>query len=79
MGRLVQIRDVPERTHRRLKARAAEQGQSLSEHLRQELDRIARIPTQAELRDRLAQLDRVDPGESAADAVRELREHGEKG
>jgi plasmid stability protein len=78
MGRLVQIRDVPERTHRKLKARAAEQGQSLSEHLRQELERIARNPTQAELRDRLAQLDRVDPGESAADAVRDLREHGEE-
>jgi hypothetical protein len=78
MGRLVQIRDVSERTHRKLKARAAEQGQSLSEHLRQELERIARTPTPAELRERLEDLEPVDPGESAAEAVRALREHGEQ-
>ena len=77
MGRLVQIRDVSEGTHRRLKARAAENGQSLSEHLRQELDRIARTPTPAELRERLARLEPVDLGETPAQAVRALREQGE--
>ncbi len=33
MGRLVQVRDVPETVHRTLKARAAQSGISLSEYL----------------------------------------------
>ena len=77
MPRLVQIRDVPEDVHRTLKTRAAQQGQSLSEHLRRELERIARSPTPAELRERLRRLEPADVGEAAADAVRELRERGE--
>jgi plasmid stability protein len=45
MGRLVQIRDVPEPVHRTLKARAAQSGRSLSEYLRVELARLAALPT----------------------------------
>lgn len=77
MSRLVQIRDVPEDVHRTLKARAAQQGQSLSEHLRRELERIARSPTPAELRERLRRLEPAEVGEAPAEAVRELRERGE--
>jgi plasmid stability protein len=78
MKHLVQIRDVPEDVHRTLKARAAQLGQSLSEHLRRELERIARSPTPAELRERFRRLESVDVGESPADAVRDLREGGEQ-
>jgi hypothetical protein len=49
----VQSRDVSEGTLRRLKARAAEQGVSLSVYLARELDRIAERPTLAEMADRL--------------------------
>jgi hypothetical protein len=49
----VQSRDVSERTVRRLKARAAEEGLSLSVFLARELDRIAERPTVAEMAARL--------------------------
>lgn len=55
MGRLVQVRDVPENVHRTLKARAAQSGISLTEYLRAELARIAALPTNEEIRARLRQ------------------------
>ena len=56
MGRLVQVRDVPESVHRTLKARAAQAGTSLSEYLRSELALIASRPTPDEVRSRLREL-----------------------
>lgn len=49
----VQSRDVSEEAVRRLKARAAERGMSLSLYLAQELERIAERPTLAEMKERL--------------------------
>ncbi len=77
MGTLVQIRDVPEPVHRKLKARAADRGTSLSEYLRQELERIAETPTTKELRERLARREPVHTSETAAETIRAIREHGE--
>lgn len=77
MGTLVQIRAVPDPVHRKLKARAADRGTSLSEYLRQELERIAEAPTLKELRERVAQREPVALSETAAEAVRAIREHGE--
>jgi plasmid stability protein len=56
MGKLVQVRDVPEDVHRTLKARAAQSGVSLSEYVRAELARVAALPTPDELRERLRSL-----------------------
>jgi plasmid stability protein len=53
MGKLVQVRDVPEQVHRTLKARAAQSGMSLSEYLRNELALIASRPSPEELLARL--------------------------
>lgn len=55
MTGLVQIRNVPEGTRRRLKARAAAQGQSLNEYLLGLLDRDAARPTVDEVLARAAQ------------------------
>lgn len=74
MGTLVQIRDVPEQVHRTLKARAAMEGQSLSEYLRRELERIAETPTPKELLERLKAREPVTGGESSAETIRALRE-----
>ncbi len=41
MPKAIQIRDVPENVHARLRARAAEAGMSMSEYLRSELIRLA--------------------------------------
>ena len=55
MGKLVQVRDVPDPVHRTLKARAAQSGLSLSEYLRAELALIASRPTPEEVRQRVRQ------------------------
>ena len=50
---LIQIRDVPDDVHRTLKARAAAQGRSLSDLVREEVVRAARTPTPEELDERI--------------------------
>ena len=74
MGKLVQVRDVPENVHRKLKARAAESGMSLSEYLRGELALIASRPTIDEFFERLHKRKPVDLPEGwSAQVIRELR------
>jgi hypothetical protein len=46
---LVQVRDVPEATVERLKERAAAEGLSLATYLRNELQRLADRPSNAEV------------------------------
>ncbi len=74
MGRMIQIRNVPDALHRSLKARAAMAGMSLSDYLLAEMRRIAQRPTPDELRERLRQRTPVTLPESAADAVRAERD-----
>ena len=50
---MIQLRNVPDALHRRLKARAAMAGMSLSDYLIAEVREIAERPTLAELRERL--------------------------
>ena len=53
MAKTVQIRNVPEALHCRLKSRAALEGMSLSDYPLAELRRVAERPTLAEMRERL--------------------------
>jgi plasmid stability protein len=71
---MIQIRNVPEPLHRRLKARAALAGMSLSDYLLAELRAVAERPTLAELRARLAERPGVAPSPPPAEAVRAERE-----
>ena len=71
---MIQIRNVPEGLHRRLKAKAAMEGISLSELLLREATAAAEIPTVAELRARLAALPPVSTDVSAAELVRADRD-----
>jgi plasmid stability protein len=54
MASMVQIRNVPEDMHRRLKARAALAGMSLSDYILAELRRTLERPTRKEMLERLA-------------------------
>ena len=74
MSSMIQIRNVPDDLHRRMKARAALEGKSLSEYLLAELRRIAELPTPEEWRARLATREPVSPTPDAADAVRAERD-----
>jgi plasmid stability protein len=71
---MIQLRHVPDDLHRKLKARAALEGLSLSEYLLQEVRRVADRPTLAELRHRLAQRAAVNPRTPPAKAVKAERE-----
>jgi hypothetical protein len=50
---MIQIRNVPEPLHRKLKAKAAEEGLTLSDYLLRMAERDAARPTIAELSERL--------------------------
>jgi plasmid stability protein len=71
---MIQIRNVPDRLHRTLKARAAMAGMSLSDYLLAELRRVAERPTMEEMRDRLASRQPVRPRVSPSRAVRAERD-----
>lgn len=74
MHRTIQIRNVPDDLHRRLKARAALEGMSLSEYLLNEVRLVAERPSLRELRRSLAERSPVNPSLSPAEAVREERD-----
>ena len=74
MSRMIQIRNVPDRLHRVLKARAAMAGMSLSDYLLAEIRVAAERPTLDELRDRLRHRTHVNLQGSAASAVRAERD-----
>jgi antitoxin FitA len=50
---MVQIRNVPEEVHRRLKARAAIEGMSMSDYILREIGKALERPTRAEVLERL--------------------------
>jgi plasmid stability protein len=74
MARMIQIRNVPEDLHRRLKARAAMAGTSLSDYLLGEVRQAAERPTRDELRRRLASRAPVKVSPSPEAAVRAERD-----
>ena len=74
MSKMIQLRNVPEDLHRKLKSRAAMAGLSLSDYLLREVQRVAERPTLVELRQRLAQRPAVNPRTTPAKAVRAERE-----
>ncbi len=74
MPKMIQLRHVPDDLHRKLKARAALAGLSLSDYLLQEVRRTAERPTVAELRARLVRRTPVITRVPPAKAVRAERE-----
>ena len=74
MSKMVQIRNVPEGLHRKLKSRAANSGQTLSDYLLAELERVAARPTRAEMLARLHGRKRVTLRTPAAAIIREERD-----
>ncbi|GHD55267.1 putative antitoxin VapB12 [Thalassobaculum fulvum] len=74
MSVMIQIRNVPEELHRRLKSRAAMAGMSLSDYLLGQIREAAERPTIEELRERIRSRGSADLPVSAADVLREERE-----
>lgn len=74
MSMMIQIRNVPDELHRRLKSRAALARMSLSDYLLNEIRQVAERPTLDELRARLESRSRVTPAVSSAEVIRAERD-----
>jgi plasmid stability protein len=74
MSKMIQLRNVPDALHRKLKARAAEEGMSLSDFLIQEVRKVAQRPSDEEIRARLAALPPLSLRTSPTDIVRQERD-----
>jgi plasmid stability protein len=74
MPRMIQIRNVPDALHRKIKARAAQSGMTLSDYLLAELERTAALPTREEMLARLHSRRRVTLKTPAAEIIRRERE-----
>ena len=74
MSKMIQLRNVPDTLHRRLKARAAMAGMSLSEYLVSEIKEVAERPTLAEFRERLRTRESITASINTARLVREERD-----
>jgi plasmid stability protein len=71
---MIQIRNVPDTLHRRLKSRAALAGMSLSDYLLDHLRVVAEQPTIEELESRLQRLPPLKPSMSPAEDGRAARD-----
>ena len=74
MPKMIQIRNVPDALHRKVKARAAQSGMTLSDYLLAEIERISTLPTREEMLARLHSHSRVKLRKPAAEIIRKARE-----
>jgi plasmid stability protein len=71
---MVQIRNVPVEIHRRLKARAAIEGMSMSDYILREIRKALDRPTRQEILERLASRPLRRVRRSAAAVIRDERD-----
>jgi antitoxin FitA len=71
---MVQIRNVPPEFHRRLKARAALEGMSMSDYILREVGKALERPTRAEVLERLRSRPVRQLKRNAADVIRAERD-----
>lgn len=74
MNKHIQIREIPEKTHRKIKARAAEEGLSMSDYLKRLIDREMEKPSWDEMVRRMKALEPIDLPETTAAMVRRERD-----
>ena len=71
---MIQIRNVPDDLHRKIKSRAAMAGMSLSDYLLSEIRRMAERPTRQELLDRLRNRAEVSVSSSIPEVLAKERQ-----
>lgn len=74
MSIMIQIRNVPDKVHRALKARSALAGKSLSDLVLEELIAMVSVPSEVELKARLAEAEPFTMKKSSAGIVRRERD-----
>ena len=73
MTTMIQIRNVPEALHRRLKARAALEGVSMSRFVLREIERALERPSRRDLLEAIRSQPKIELDISPADILREER------
>ncbi|MCY4602379.1 MAG: hypothetical protein OXF27_20950 [Acidobacteria bacterium] len=71
---MIQIRNVPEALHRRLKSRAAMEGMSMSLYILREIEKSLARPSRRALLQAIREQPEIALDESPADLLREERE-----
>ena len=71
---MIQIRNVPDRMHRELKARAALEGVSMSQFILREIQRVLERPSREEILRRISEQAEVYLTRPAAETLREERD-----
>lgn len=71
---MIQIRNVPDEFHRRLKSRAAIEGMSMSDYVLREVGKALDCPTRQEVIERLRARPRRHLKRSAAEVIRAERD-----
>ncbi len=74
MSTMIQVRNVPDSVHSTLKSRAAQEGMSLSDFIKRDLERTAARPSLREWLERTAQHKPVVSKLTSAQIIRELRD-----
>lgn len=74
MNTMIQVRNLPQALQRRLKARAAMEGVSMSAYVRRLIERALERPSRQEVLDALRALPEIEPDRAAAEILREARE-----
>jgi plasmid stability protein len=74
MSKTIQLRNIPDKLHRKLRARAACAGMTLSDFVIREMQKIVAQPTHEEIRRRIVMRPVVKLDVSAADLIREERD-----
>ena len=73
MGKMLQVRNVPERLHRELRRRAKARGQTLTHYVQEVLEREVARPPAEEVFDRIEARPSVDLDIRAAEIIRRER------
>ena len=74
MQAMIQIRNVPEALHRRLKARAAIEGMSMSRYILREMERALERPSRRDLLEAIRSQPELELNPSPAEVLRQERE-----
>jgi plasmid stability protein len=74
MPKMIQIRNVPDELHRKLKVRAAQEGMTLSDYLLSEIESVAKKPTMREWLEKVSRDEPVEVDEPPEEIIRQMRD-----
>ena len=74
MTKMIQIRNVPDDLHRKLKVRAAQMGMTLSGYLLSKIESVAKKPTMKEWLEKVGGREPVEVDEPPEEIVRRMRD-----